>query len=617
MKKRIMAMTTATLLGLSMMAGAVIVNAAPMDPGNRQISRHCYSGNMDGRMIISEPGQYTLTGQMSGMIYVDPGAGDVKLIMDGVNINGMNGPALVAMSGDSISIELAKGSRNALSGGSNSDYATTIYSRIPMTFEGAGVLDMRSSGQNGVYVTNEPLTINGGTFNISAGTNAFSATNTAFNGGNVYFDAGMNAFNPGARVSMNGGRVKEVANIQNMAGAGDIRSSFENQNMQNNQLIGQSENNGSTVSSPTDIVTGITENSAMSLTADYDNATTIVITDDDSSVKIDESGTYVVTGSSSDGSITVKKGTTGVVLVLEDLDLTSTSGAALSINKDAEVQVVISGTVTLTDSENPDDEYSEDADVADAYDGAAIKIKAGSTVYITGDGTLNVNGDAKNGIKAGDDSSLIIDGDLVLNIDAVNDGINSNYDVTILNGMVNISAGDDGIHADHILTIGEDGSGPDLTISKSTEGLEGTVVNIGGGNIDVTATDDAINAANSDGTYESELDYSVNVTGGEINITAGTDGIDSNGNINLIAGSAKIKSANNGGDAGIDYDGEYYVSDSFKLNNQSGVAGPDNMMGGMPGQMDQNGVKQVNQPGCVEQQGGQPGGMDNRFGPGR
>ena len=486
-----------------------------------------------------------------------------------------------------------------------------------MTFEGSGVLDMRSFGQNGVYVTNEPLTINGGTFNISAGTNAFSATNTAFNGGNVYFDAGMNAFNPGARVSMNGGRVKEVANIQNMAGAGDIRSSFENQNMQNNQLNGQNDNTESTVSSPTYIVTGITENSAMSLTADYDNATTIVITDDDSSVKIDESGTYVVTGSSSDGSITVKKGTTGVVLVLEDLDLTSTSGAALSINKDAEVQVVISGTVTLTDSENPDDEYSEDADVADAYDGAAIKIKAGSTVYITGDGTLNVNGDAKNGIKAGDDSSLIIGGDLVLNIDAVNDGINSNYDVTILGGTVNISAGDDGIHADHILTIGEDGSGPDLTISKSTEGLEGTVVNIGGGNVNVTATDDAINAANADGVYECELDYSVNVTGGEINITAGTDGIDSNGNINLIAGSAKIKSANNGGDAGIDYDGEYYVSDSFKLNNQSGVAGPDNMMGGMPGQMDQNGGQQVNQPGRVEQQGGQPGGMDNRFGPGR
>lgn len=575
MRKRIMTMTAATVLGMSMIAGAITVNAAHMDYGYGQKFRNCYSQSMEGRMIISEPGQYTLTGRMNGMIYVDPGAGAVKLIMDGVNLNGMNGPAIVAMSGDSISIELAKGSRNAISGGSNSDYATTIYSRIPMTFEGPGILDMHSFGQNGVYVTNEPLKINGGTYNISAGTNAFSAANTAFNGGSINIDTGMNAFNPGARVSINGGVFSEAPNVATMTGV-------------------------SSVSSPTEIVTGTTENSAMNLKADYDNATTIVITDDDSSVKIDESGTYVVTGSSSDGSITVKKGTTGVVLVLEDLDLTSTSGATLSINKDAEVQVVISGTVTLTDNENSDDEYSDDADVADAYDGAAIKIKAGSTVYITGDGTLNVNGNAKNGIKAGDDSSLIIGGDMVLNIDAVNDGINSNYDVTILDGTVNISAGDDGIHADHILTIGEDGSGPDLTISKSTEGLEATVVNIDGGNVNVTAADDAINAANADGIYEGELDYSVNVTGGNINITAGTDGIDSNGNINLIDGSAKIQSANNGGDAGIDYDGECYVSDSFKLNNQSGVAGPDNMMGGMPGQSN-----------------GQPGGMDNRFGPGR
>ena len=336
------------------------------------------------------------------------------------------------------------------------------------------------------------------------------------------------------------------------------------------------------------IVEGITENSAMSLTADYDNSTTYTVTDEDGTVKITDSGTYIVTGTSSDGSITVKKETTGVVLILDDLDLTSTSGAALSINKNAEVQVIISGNVTLTDNENPDDEYSEDADVADAYDGAAIKVKAGSVAFITGDGTLTVNGNAKNGIKAGDDSSLIIGGDVTVNINAVNDGINGNYDVTILSGEVNISAGDDGIHADHILTVGKDGFGPKLTIQNSTEGMEGTVVNIAGGTVNVTASDDGINAANADGVYEGELGYSINITGGDVTVNARTDGLDSNGNVNLIGGSAPIRSANNGGDAGIDYDGSYYVSDSFSLNNGSGVAGPDGMpgqMGGMPGGM--------------------------------
>ncbi|MBE7004758.1 MAG: carbohydrate-binding domain-containing protein [Ruminococcaceae bacterium] len=337
------------------------------------------------------------------------------------------------------------------------------------------------------------------------------------------------------------------------------------------------------------VAEGNTTNSAASLTADYANATTITMTDEDNEVKIKEAGTYIVTGSCADGSITVTKGTTGVVLVLEDLDLTSSTGAPLSINKTAEAKVIVSGSVTLTDAENPDDEDSADADVADAYDGAAIKVKAGAAAYLTGDGTLTLNGNAKNGVKAGDETTLVIDGDLTLNITAANDAINGGYDVAILNGTLNISAGDDAIHADRILTIGADGSGPNVTIRQSYEGIEATVVNIAGGTVDLTATDDGVNAANSDGTYASELTYSINITGGSVNVNAGFDGLDSNGNVNLIAGSATIRSANRGGDAGVDYDGSLYVSDAFELNNQSGVAGPDNMMGGMPGQMGQNG----------------------------
>ncbi len=216
-------------------------------------------------------------------------------------------------------------------------------------------------------------------------------------------------------------------------------------------------------------------------------------------------------------------------------------------------------------------------------------------MYITGDGTLNIYGNAKNGIKAGDDTHLMIDG-VTLNIKAANDGINANYDLSLLSGSITIEAGDDAIHADHILTVGKaDGTGPKINITGSEEGLEGTVVNIYGGDISVRANDDAINAANKDGLYESELRYAVNVMGGSVNINSGYDGIDSNGDVNLIAGSATITSANMGGDAGIDYDGDLYISDQFNLNNNSGVAGPD----GMPGQM--NGQ----QPGNMNGQNGQ------------
>ena len=107
------------------------------------------------------------------------------------------------------------------------------------------------------------------------------------------------------------------------------------------------------------------------------------------------------------------------------------------------------------------------------------------------------------------------------------------------------------------------------------------VINLYGGEVTITSNDDAVNAANKDNAFGSEMKYSFNMFGGTLSITSRADGIDSNQNINLIGGTANIKSASNGGEAGIDYDGGYYLSSAFFLNNLSGVSGPDQMGGGM------------------------------------
>nr|MCR5452398.1 carbohydrate-binding domain-containing protein [Lachnospiraceae bacterium] len=214
-----------------------------------------------------------------------------------------------------------------------------------------------------------------------------------------------------------------------------------NQMNQNQMMQGQMNQNVTYASSPTTIVTSTVTNTAKDLTADESNATTITMSDSNNEVKIKAAGTYIVTGNCSDGNITVTKGTTGVVLILKDLDLTSSTGATVSVNKTAEAKIIIQGTVTLTDNEDPADEESTDADVADAYDGAALKAKDGSNVCLTGTGTLNIKGTAKNGIKVGDaDSpSFIIDGSsLKVNITATNDGINAGYDFSILSGTVTV-----------------------------------------------------------------------------------------------------------------------------------------------------------------------------------
>ena len=392
-------------------------------------------------------------------------------------------------------------------------------------------------------------------------------------------------------------------------------------------MMGQN-SNVTYAENPTEIVTSSVENAAAGLIADLENATRIRMSDSDNEVKIDEPGTYVISGDCSDGSVTVKKGTTGVVLVLDGLNLSSSTGAAVSINKEAQARIVISGSVTLTDSENPADENSADAEVAEAFDGAAIKAKAGSQVYLTGDGTLTINGNAKNGIKVGDaDSSFVVDGDgLTVNIFAANDGINAGADLTLLSGTVNVTAGDDALHADRILTVGvqDAASGPSITVSGA-EGLEGTVVNIFSGSVDVSATDDAINATQKDAA----LTASLNITGGTVNVQSRGDGLDCNGNINLLGGTITINSASFGGEAGIDYDGAYYVASTVTLNNSSGVSGPDGggMRGGMNGQgfgqrggWDRDGMAQDGQSqtdtdtSATQPQNDQRGGMHMRGG---
>ena len=321
-----------------------------------------------------------------------------------------------------------------------------------------------------------------------------------------------------------------------------------------------------------EIVTSDMESIASTLKESSTKIAEIEMSDSNSNIEISESGIYQISGNCSDGNITVKKGTTGVVLILKDLTLTSKTGATVSVNKGSNVKMVVQGTVNLTDAENPDDENSSDQETADAFDGAVIKVKAGADLYITGSGNLNINGDCKNGIKSNDDASTvcIIDGPTV-NIKATNDAINAGYDMTILSGTVDINAGDDAIHADRILTLGSENSSPVINIESSKEGLEGTVVNIVSGDITVNASDDAVNAGNSDKTYESEMAYSINVLGGTTEINSNGDGLDSNGNINLVAGSLTINCRNNGGEGGIDYNDSYYISEDMNLTNNGGI----------------------------------------------
>lgn len=140
------------------------------------------------------------------------------------------------------------------------------------------------------------------------------------------------------------------------------------------------------------------------------------------SLTVDTPGTYTVSGKCADGSIKIKKGTTGVTLILDGLELTSEDTAPLACGKSSEVTVTAAeGTEnTLADTEyNNDDEHPENENA----ENAVIKCKDGSDVTLCGSGTLNINANGKNGIKSG--ASTEEEGEASLTIEEITLNINA------------------------------------------------------------------------------------------------------------------------------------------------------------------------------------------------
>lgn len=411
------------------------------------------------------------------------------------------------------------------------------------------------------------------------------------------------------------------------------------------------------------------------------NATLVTLTDssatakgkytgyeiDGTDVSIMAAGTYVFSGDCDNGSITVKKGVTGVTIVLNGLTLTNDDSAAITLNKTAEASLIAAAgtTNTVADTEGSSDEN------------AAVKVKSGASLSISGTGTLTVDGNAKNGIKGAADAVITVaevklninaandglscddelkitggtlsitaggdavkaspdtgdtenpdttslgnvtisggtltlnatedgiqaDGDLTisggtfhvktngghttaltddsasckgfkaggaltvtggtLTVDSADDALHANTDVTISGGTLTLATGDDGVHADNDLVIGTKGasstSTPRINITASYEGLEGTTVTVYGGDIDVAASDDGVNAASSTLGEHSDK-YAISISGGDLYIDAGSDGLDSNNDINITGGKVEVYGADAMMDAAIDYDGTFTLS---------------------------------------------------------
>lgn len=178
--------------------------------------------------------------------------------------------------------------------------------------------------------------------------------------------------------------------------------------------------------------------------------------------------------------------------------------------------------------------------------------------------------DSAKGIKAGN-NIVIYNG--TFNINAIDDGIHSNGNIVINGGTYTINSKDDGVHADGMIEIV---SGT-FTITAA-EGIEATYIKINDGDINISASDDGINAGNKSNDYK----VTVEINGGNITIKMGqgdTDGIDSNGNIYINGGTVNIT-----GQSAFDYDGEAkYNGGTIIVNGKTTNTITNQFAGGMMG----------------------------------
>lgn len=269
-------------------------------------------------------------------------------------------------------------------------------------------------------------------------------------------------------------------------------------------------------------------------------------------VTVNAAGTYVFSGNCKDGSITVKKGTTGVKLVLNGLDLTSASAVTGPIlcKASTETEIVAEeGTVNhLADS------------AANAEEKAAVKVNKQSVMVLSGTGTLRVDGVYKNGIKGGAETDITVK-EQNLQITAADNGLASDNTVTIKSGKLTIEAGGDGIksspdrvdeegNADDTASLGDIIlEGGEVNITSKADGIQGdNSVTIEGGSYQITTNGGYTTtlADDADSCKGIKTDSTLTINGGEFVINSADDALHSNEYISILGGIFDIQTGDDG-----------------------------------------------------------------------
>ena len=219
------------------------------------------------------------------------------------------------------------------------------------------------------------------------------------------------------------------------------------------------------------------------------------ITQNDSVYTITQAGEYTVTGLLSEGQIVVNADDNAeITIVLNGTSITCSNGSPIYI-KNADNVKIKSEENTYNCIVDARAEADDNSDNSSSENGNAA-IYAACDLKLVGKGALSVTGNYNNGIQSKDDISIK---NVTIKVNAVNNAIKGNDEAAIESGeIIAISRKGDGIKTSNS--------------SLSNKGKQKGNVIISGGNIDIYAACDGIDAA-----------YGVDVSGdGNLNIYTDT-----------------------------------------------------------------------------------------------
>lgn len=330
---------------------------------------------------------------------------------------------------------------------------------------------------------------------------------------------------------------------------------------------------------------GYTESESVSIHLDESS---ITVSDESvavegNQIKIQQAGTYIISGTLTDGQIVVDVAHTEKVhLVLRDLNLSSSSSAPIYVPQADKVVITLEGQNELSTT-------GDYVAIDDSNIDAVIFSKADLT--LNGEGELTIDNAYGHGIVTKDD--LRITGG-TFNVIASSHGIVGKNSVGIMNATFNIESGKDGIHSEHeTITEGNvylvngtydiQSQGDGISASGILEIQDGEFNVVTGGGSEAAPVKISTNLQKLQGTQSQTVTTSTSEetvstkglkSGRDLYIHQGTlvidsydDGIHSNANITIIGGSFEISSGDDGIHADTSVvieDGEITVLDSYE-----------------------------------------------------